>query len=44
MKRICGFNMLDEREKEGSPAQRDNRVMFHMRLSPNKDDEAPLRP
>lgn len=34
--------MLDEREGEGTPANKGDRVLFNMRLFLNKGDEVPL--
>jgi FKBP-type peptidyl-prolyl cis-trans isomerase len=42
MKRISGLKLLEEREGEGMPASKGDRVMFHMRLFLNKGEEVPL--
>jgi len=42
MKRLSGLKLLEEREGEGRPANKGDRVMFHMRLFLNKGDEVPL--
>ena len=39
MKRISGIKLLEEREGEGLPAQKGDRVLFNMRLFLNKGDE-----
>jgi len=42
MKRLSGLKLLEEREGEGTPSKKGDRVMFHMRLFLNKGDEVPL--
>ena len=42
MKRLSGLTLLEEREGEGTPANKGNRVLFNMRLFLNKGDEVPL--
>jgi FKBP-type peptidyl-prolyl cis-trans isomerase (trigger factor) len=42
MKQLSGLELLEEREGEGVPANKGDRVMFNMRLFLNKGDEAPL--
>jgi len=42
MKRLSGLKLLEEREGEGMPANKGDRVMFNMRLFLNKGDEVPL--
>ena len=42
MKRLSGLKLLEEREGEGTPANKGDRVMFNMRLFLNKGDEVPL--
>ena len=42
MKRLSGLKLLEEREGEGTPTNRGDRVLFNMRLFLNKGDEIPL--
>lgn len=42
MKRLSGFKLLEEREGEGRPTQKGDRVVYNMRLFLNKGDEVPL--
>ena len=42
MKRLSGLKLLEEREGEGPPANKGDRVLFHMRLFLNKGDEVRL--
>ncbi|MGH7215658.1 MAG: FKBP-type peptidyl-prolyl cis-trans isomerase [Nitrospiraceae bacterium] len=42
MKRLSGLKLLEEREGEGMPANKGDRVMFNMRLFLNKGDEVSL--
>jgi FKBP-type peptidyl-prolyl cis-trans isomerase len=42
VKRLSGLKLLEEREGEGMPANKGDRVMFNMRLFLNKGDEVPL--
>lgn len=42
MKRLSGLTLLEEREGTGMPANKGDRVMFHMKLFLNKGDEVPL--
>ena len=42
MKRLSGLKLLEEREGEGTPANKGDRIVFNMRLFLNKGDEVPL--
>jgi FKBP-type peptidyl-prolyl cis-trans isomerase (trigger factor) len=42
MKRLSGIKLLEEREGEGRPTQKGDRVVYNMRLFLNKGDEVPL--
>jgi len=42
MKQLSGLELLEEREGEGVPANKGDRVMFNMRLFLSKGDEVPL--
>ena len=42
VKRLSGLKLLEEREGEGIPANKGDRVLFHMTLFLNKGDEVPL--
>jgi hypothetical protein len=42
MKRLSGLTLLEEREGVGTPANKGDRVLFHMRLFLNKGAEVPL--
>jgi FKBP-type peptidyl-prolyl cis-trans isomerase len=42
VKRLSGLKLLEEREGEGMPANKGDRVMFNMRLFLNKGDEVSL--
>jgi FKBP-type peptidyl-prolyl cis-trans isomerase (trigger factor) len=42
MKRLSGIKLLEEREGEGRPAQKGDRVVYNMRMFLNKGDEVPL--
>lgn len=42
MKRISGLRLLEEREGEGRPAQKGDRVIYNTRIYLNKGDEVPL--
>lgn len=42
MKRLSGLKLLEEREGEGVPANKGDRVLFNMRLFLNKGDEVLL--
>lgn len=42
MKRLSGLKLLEEREGAGTPANKNDRVLFNMRLFLNKGDEVPL--
>jgi len=42
MKRLSGLKLLEEREGEGTPAEKGDRLLFNMRLFLNKGDEVPL--
>ena len=42
MKRLSGLKLLDEREGEGTIAQKGDRVVYNIRLYLNKGDEVPL--
>jgi len=42
MKRLGGVKLLDDREGEGQPAQKGDRVIYNVRLFLNKGEEVPL--
>lgn len=42
MTRISGIRLLEEREGEGRPAQKGDRVVYNTRLFLNQGDEVPL--
>ena len=42
MKRLGGVKLLDDREGEGQPAQKGDRVTYNVRLFLNKGEEVPL--
>ncbi len=42
MKRLSGLKLLEEREGEGAPAQKDDRVVYNSKLFLNRGDEVPL--
>ena len=42
MKRLSGLKLLEEREGEGPPSQKGDRVVYNSRLFLNKGDEVPL--
>lgn len=42
MKRFAGLKLLEEREGEGMPAKKGDRVVFNMTIFLNKGDEVPL--
>ena len=42
MKRLSGIKLLEEREGEGRPTQKGDRVVYNMRLFLNKGEEVPL--
>ena len=42
MKHLSGLKLLEEREGEGTPTKKGDRVLFNMRLFLNKGDEVPL--
>lgn len=42
MKRISGLKLLEEREGEGRPARKGDRIVYNARLFLNKGDEVPL--
>lgn len=42
MKRLSGLKILDEREGEGQPAQKGDRVIYNCRIFLNKGDEVML--
>jgi FKBP-type peptidyl-prolyl cis-trans isomerase len=42
MKRLSGLKLLEEREGEGTPANKGDRIVFNIRLFLNKGDEVPL--
>lgn len=42
MKRLSGLKLLEEREGDGPPAQKGDRVVYNSRLFLNKGDEVPL--
>ncbi|THJ22667.1 MAG: FKBP-type peptidyl-prolyl cis-trans isomerase [Nitrospira sp. CG24E] len=39
---LSGLKLLDEREGEGQPAQKGDRIIFNMRLFLSKGEEVPL--
>jgi len=42
MKRLSGIKLLEEREGEGRPTQKGDRVVYNIRLFLNKGEEVPL--
>jgi len=42
MKRLSGLKLLAEREGEGKPAQRGDRVVYNTRIFLNRGEEVPL--
>lgn len=42
MKRLSGVKLLEEREGEGRPAQKGDRVVYNTRIFLNQGDEIPL--
>jgi hypothetical protein len=42
MKRISGLKLLDEREGAGTPAKKDDRVVYNIRIFLNQGEEVPL--
>jgi FKBP-type peptidyl-prolyl cis-trans isomerase len=42
MKRISGLKLLDEREGDGRPAQKGDRVVYNIRIFLNQGEEVPL--
>jgi FKBP-type peptidyl-prolyl cis-trans isomerase len=42
MKRVSGIKLLEEREGEGQPAKKGDRVIFNMRIFLSQGDEVPL--
>ncbi|HXH86763.1 FKBP-type peptidyl-prolyl cis-trans isomerase [Petrachloros mirabilis] len=42
MKRFSGIKLLEEREGEGRPAQKGDRVVYNIRMFLNKGDEVPI--
>jgi len=42
MKRVNGITLLDEREGEGRPAQRGDRIVYNTRVFLNRGDEVPM--
>ena len=42
MKRMSGLKLLDEREGEGTPAKKGDRVVYNTRIFLNQGDEVPL--
>jgi FKBP-type peptidyl-prolyl cis-trans isomerase len=42
MKRLSGLKLLEEREGEGMPANKGDRVVYNSRIYLNKGDEVPL--
>lgn len=42
MKRLSGIKLLEEREGEGRPVQKGDRVVYNARLFLNQGDEVPL--
>ena len=42
MKRLSGLNLLEEREGEGTPAKKGDRVVYNTRVFLNQGEEVPL--
>jgi len=42
MKRLSGVKLLDDREGQGQPAQKGDRIIYNVRLFLNKGEEVPL--
>jgi len=42
MKRLSGLKLLEEREGEGQPAQKGDRVVYNSRIFLNRGDEVPI--
>lgn len=42
MKQVSGLKLLEEREGEGQPAQKGDRLVYNIRVFLNKGDEVPL--
>lgn len=42
MKRLSGIKLLEEREGEGPPAEKGDRVVYNTRIFLNQGDEVPL--
>lgn len=42
MKRLSGLKLLEEREGEGRPAQKGDRIVYNARIFLNQGDEVPL--
>jgi FKBP-type peptidyl-prolyl cis-trans isomerase (trigger factor) len=42
MKRLSGLKLLDDREGDGQPAEKGDRVIYNARLFLNKGEEVPL--
>lgn len=42
MKQVSGLKLLEEREGEGQPAQKGDRVVYNTRIFLNRGDEVPL--
>lgn len=43
MKRLSGLKLLEEREGEGSPARKGDRVTYNSRMFLNKGEEVPIQ-
>jgi FKBP-type peptidyl-prolyl cis-trans isomerase (trigger factor) len=43
MKRLSGLKLLEEREGEGRPAQKGDRVVYNVRIFLNQGEEVPLK-
>jgi hypothetical protein len=42
MERVKGINLIDEREGEGPPARKGDRIVYNTRIFLNRGDEVPL--
>jgi hypothetical protein len=43
MKRLSGLKLLEEREGEGTPAEKGDRVVYNMRMFLNQGEEVSLK-
>lgn len=43
MKRLSGLKLLEEREGEGAPARKGDRVIYNSRMFLNKGEEVPIQ-